>query len=278
MKALFDTTSLKITRLITRQYSTSFSVGIYMLGRDMQPKIYTIYGFVRLADEILDSFMAYDREQLLNRFVADYRQSLKDKISVNPVLNAFQKVAHDYELYDLVEDFLKSMAMDLKRANYENIKDYNTYIHGSADVVGLMCLKVFVRGNHSQYNTLKPYAIKLGSAFQKVNFLRDFTVDYKILGRSYFPNIQFDNFTEAAKSEIITDIENDFEEALIGIKKLPLGSRLGVFIAYKYYLNLLKKLKRKSPKYIQKHRVSVPSLVKLYILFKAYLRYKVNWI
>ena len=212
----------------------------------------------------------------MDSFIADYQKSLLDKISLNPVLNCFQQVVHQYNLQDLVIDFLKSMKADLHKNQYENGQDYNFYIHGSANVVGLMCLKVFVNNDPQEYENLKPYAMKLGSAFQKVNFLRDFHNDTHILQRSYFPNVQMNELNETNKKEIVADIDKDFEQGFIGIKKLPKNCKLGVFLAYKYYRALLKKLRQKSPEKIMMQRTRIPNFFKLYIFLKVYIRYKIN--
>lgn len=276
MKQLFDTTSYQCSKLITKQYSTSFSLGIKLLGKSIQPKIYAIYGFVRYADEIVDSFLQYNQQELFDEFVADYHKALDRKISMNPILNAFQEVVHHYQLQDLVESFLKSMQMDLHKSDYSNQKEYQDYIYGSADVVGLMCLKVFVNGNTTQYNDLKQQAKSLGSAFQKVNFLRDIKEDYKNLGRSYFPNIQNFELTLSTKQEIIQDIEQDFAQAYKGILKLPVDAKFGVYLAYRYYTKLLKKLKKKNAQEILESRTRIPNTIKFSILLRSYVRYKIG--
>ncbi len=277
MKALFDNVSYKISKCITVDYSTSFSKGINLLHPSIRPKIYAIYGFVRLADEIVDSFEGYPQEELLERLKADYHYALEHKISVNPVLNAFQEVVIQYELQDLVDRFLESMAMDLEERDYDSIAKFQKYIHGSAEVVGLMCLKVFVN-NSETYEALKPYAIKLGSAFQKINFLRDIQDDMMRLGRTYFPNVNWNAFTDQDKHAILVDIKQEFDEAVIGIKKLPKNCKLGVFVAYKYYLSLWKKISEKSSKDILTKRTRIPNLFKVCILHKAQLRYKLGFI
>lgn len=276
MKEIFDHVSYEIGRVITRSYSTSFSIGIRMLNKSIQPSIYSIYGFVRLADEIVDSFNDYDQHQLLVRFENDYRLALDEKFSLHPVLNAFQQIVHQFDLKDLVDDFLVSMYWDLDKKTYTSIEEYNQYIYGSADVVGLMCLKVFVNGDQQQFDLLKPYAMRLGSAFQKVNFLRDIKDDFQKLGRVYFPGIDFNSFSSLQKDEIIADIHEDLEVALIGIKQLPLSCRFGVYISYKYYLSLLNKLSKKSSKQILTHRIRISNHRKLLLLNKAYIRYRMN--
>lgn len=276
MKHLFDSSSLECSTLVTKTYSTSFSWGIRLLHPSIQSAIYAIYGFVRYADEIVDTFHDYDKAVLFEEFVVEYQKALDRKISLNPILNAFQEVVHRYHLYELVDDFLYSMRLDLSKKDYLSIEDYQKYIYGSADVVGLMCLRVFVKNNEAEYQKLKPFAMKLGSAFQKVNFLRDLKDDYQLLGRSYFPNLNLGELNQRAKDEIIADIKKDFDEAYIGIKMLPTESRLGVYLAYRYYLGLLKKLTQKSIQTILKERVRMPDSLKMLILFKSYLRYKVN--
>lgn len=276
MKKLFDTTSLACSKLVTRSYSTSFSLGIRLLHPSIQPAIYAIYGFVRYADEIVDTFHDYDKDELFAEFVTEYRKSLVRKISMNPILNAFQSIVNEYGLHELVDSFLNSMEMDLQKQNYSTQEEYKQYIYGSADVVGLMCLKVFVKGNQTQYETLKPYAMRLGSAFQKVNFLRDIKADYEQLNRSYFPNLATNELNENNKQHIITDISNDFSYALKGILLLPREAKFGVYIAYRYYLKLLKKLRTKPAKKILQERTRISDWLKFMILIKSYLRFKVN--
>ncbi len=276
MKDLFDSSCYQISKLITKTYSTSFSLGIGLLGAKIRPQIYTIYSFVRYADEIVDSFYDYNQQELIEEFENDYKKSLTRKISLNPVLNAFQKVVHEYELYEFVEAFMHNMKLDLNKTNYMSVEEYNEYIYGSADVVGLMCLKIFIEGDEEKFNELKGKAMKLGSAFQKVNFLRDLKDDFERLGRSYFPNVKTGEFTEETKQEIIADIENDFKEALKGILKLPVEGKLGVYVAYKYYLGLLKKIKRKSSGAILKERIRISNPKKAVILAKSYVRLRMN--
>jgi 15-cis-phytoene synthase len=276
MKKIFDNSCYKISKLITNEYSTSFSLGIRLFHKEIRMPIYAIYGFVRLADEIVDTFDRYDQKILFQRFRKDYELALAEGISLNPVLNAFQFVVRKYEIQPFVESFMDSMALDLEKTQYLSKEEYEQYIYGSADVVGLMCLKVFINGDKKRFEELKPYALKLGSAFQKVNFLRDIKHDTDELGRSYFPNIDFDNLDERKKQEIIVEIKNDFMEALIGIKKLPSNSRLGVYVAYKYYANLLFKLNKKKPEQILSERIRVSDFKKVFILNKAVVRYMFN--
>ncbi|WP_055443721.1 phytoene/squalene synthase family protein [Lacinutrix himadriensis] len=276
MKALFDTSSLKCSKIVTNSYSTSFSLGIKLFAPSIRPSIYAIYGFVRYADEIVDSFEDYPQEDLFYDFVADYKKSLDRKISLNPIVNSFQEVARKYHLQSYAEDFLKRMEADLMVTDYTTKEAYENYIYGSADVVGLMCLRVFVNNDDKKFEALKESATRLGSAFQKVNFLRDIKEDTENLGRSYFPNLDSNSLNNSNKEEIIKDIENDFHEAYKGIIQLPLESRLGVYIAYRYYLKLLKKLKKADPEKILSGRIRVSNPLKLVILTKSYIRYKLN--
>ena len=276
MKALFDTSSLKCSKIVTNTYSTSFSLGIKLFAPSIRPSIYAIYGFVRYADEIVDSFEDYKQEELFYDFVEDYRKSLDRKISLNPIINAFQEVVHKFNLYAYADAFLKRMEADLTVSEYNTQKDYENYIYGSADVVGLMCLRVFVDNDNTKFNALKQSAKHLGSAFQKVNFLRDIKDDTESLGRSYFPNLENNMLNNNNKKDIINDIEKDFNEAYKGIVKLPIESRLGVYIAYRYYLKLLKKLKKADSKKILNGRIRISNTLKLFILTKSYIRYKLH--
>jgi phytoene/squalene synthetase len=276
MKETFDSSSYKISKLVTNTYSTSFSLGINLLGKKVRPQIYAIYGFVRYADEIVDTFYEYDQKVLIEEFVEDYHKALERKISLNPILNSFQEVVNQYGLHDLVDSFIYSMMSDLEKEEYKTEEEYKKYIYGSADVVGLMCLKIFVDGDNSRYEAMKDEAMKLGSAFQKVNFLRDLKDDFERLGRSYFPNVTEYDFTENTKLEIIADIEDDFKEALQGILKLPIEGRLGVYVAYKYYLGLLKKIKQKSSETILQERIRISNPKKIFILAKSYVRHRIN--
>mgnify|MGYP001384536882 FL=1 len=277
MKELFDQISEECSKNVTKSYSTSFSLATKMLSSSIRQDIYNIYGFVRFADEIVDSFHNYNKEELFKRFVNDLNHSLKEKISLNPILNSFQKTVHKYGIQkELIDAFLKSMKQDLKKKNYKTSKEYKDYIYGSADVVGLMCLNVFVSGNESEYNKLKPYAKSLGSAFQKVNFLRDLNDDYQKLDRIYFPGVEYSSFDENTKNQIMVDIEKDFSEALKGIYMLPNNSKFGVYAAYKYYKRLLIKLKRSSYLKIKKQRIRVPNYQKVDVLARSYVRYRLN--
>jgi len=277
MKALYDSSSLQISKVITQTYSTSFSLACRLLSPKIRPSIYAIYGFVRYADEIVDSFEGYDQETLLNEFENEYYQAQKRRISMNPILNSFQKVVEDNNIDEhLIASFLTSMRMDLNKKNYTTYDEFKTYIYGSADVVGLMCLKVFVKGDSQKYEELKPTAMRLGSAFQKVNFLRDLKDDSERLERSYFPNINLHNLTPEDKLKIIQEIEEDFNEAYKGIVKLPIEAKLGVYTAYRYYKKLLYKLKKTEASQIQKKRIRVSNSSKLVILGKSYIRYQFN--
>ena len=277
MKELFDQISEECSKNVTKSYSTSFSLATKMLSSSIRQDIYNIYGFVRFADEIVDSFHNYSKEELFKRFVTDLDYALEEKISLNPILNSFQKTVHKYGIQkELINAFLNSMRLDLKKKNYKSLKEYKDYIYGSADVVGLMCLNVFVSGNNKEYKKLKPFAMALGSAFQKVNFLRDLNDDYQKLNRVYFPGVDYSSFDENAKNKIMTDIENDFSEALKGIYMLPNNSKFGVYAAYKYYKRLLIKLKRSSYLKIKKERIRVPNYQKVDVLARSYVRYRLN--
>ncbi len=277
MKELFDKISEECSKNVTKSYSTSFSLATKMLSSNIRQDIYNIYGFVRFADEIVDTFHSYNKKELFSRFVDDLNYSLIDGISLNPILNSFQKTVNKYNIdKSLIDAFLKSMEQDLDKKKYKSLKEYKDYIYGSADVVGLMCLKVFVGGNNDDFNRLKPYAMSLGSAFQKVNFLRDLNDDYKKLNRIYFPGIDYKTFNEDAKNNIMIDIEKDFAKALKGIYMLPNNSKFGVYAAYKYYKRLLRKLDRASYLQIKSKRVRVPNYQKVDVLARSYVRYRLN--
>lgn len=277
MKALFDTVSYKSSKLVTKTYSTSFSLATKMLYNTIRGDIYNIYGFVRFADEIVDSFHDYDKAQLFNKFSEDLELALKDKISLNPILNSFQYTFHKYNIdKHLVDAFMKSMRLDLHKTKYMTEEEYKAYIYGSADVVGLMCLKVFVKGDKAKYEELKDTAMALGSAFQKVNFLRDLKADFEGLDRTYFPNTDLKNLNESSKQYIIDDIEADFEKGLSGIKKLPIEAKFGVFMAYRYYSQLLKKLKKTPALKIKDSRIRVSNPKKIELLARSYVKYQLN--
>lgn len=276
MKLLFDNLSVNISKLTTRTYSTSFSLGIYFLNKRLRSAIYSIYGFVRLADEIVDSFEDYNRRQLLAKFKQETYEAINDGISINPILNSFQRIVHQHNINpDLINTFLQSMEMDLEKVYYTKEK-YQQYILGSAEVVGLMCLHVFSEGNKELYKELQPYAIRLGAAFQKVNFLRDLKDDYQILGRNYFPNVDIGAFTKQTKQQIEKEIEYDFKIALIGIKKLPSSSKGGVYLAYVYYQSLFKKIKNLPPHKILSERIRINNSKKLRLMINSLLEFKMN--
>ena len=277
MKTIFDTVSKDCSKIVTKTYSTSFSMATKMLANSIRQDIYNIYGFVRLADEIVDSFHDYPKEDLFAKFETDLEIALQNKISLNPILNAFQYTYHKYNIErDLVDAFMNSMRLDLHKSTYKTEEEYKNYIYGSADVVGLMCLKVFVNGDQKKYDVLKKPAMALGSAFQKVNFLRDLKADYDELNRTYFPNTDLNNLDEIAKKHIIDDIENDFAEGLNGIKLLPIEAKFGVFMAYRYYSQLLKKLKKTPALEIKNTRIRVPNYKKVELLTRSFVKYHLN--
>lgn len=277
-KALFDQISVACSKMTTRKYSTSFSLGIYCLDRKFHLPIYNIYGFVRFADEIVDSFDGYDQAYLLDKFWKDTHEAIEQTVSLNPILNSFQQTVNEYgieaELYDT---FMRSMEMDLgdQSAKY-NQQSYEAYILGSAEVVGLMCLRVFTKGNDAMYQQLKPSAMKLGAAFQKVNFLRDVKADYEDLGRTYFPNVDLSRFSLEEKLKIEAEIEADFTEALEGIKRLPNGARRGVYIAYIYYKKLFDKIKSTPAERLMNERIRIPNTRKFGLLFNSLIRHRFN--
>lgn len=278
MKQLFDQVSRTTSKLVTRTYSTSFSLGIYCLSRRFHTPIYSVYGFVRLADEIVDSMHDYDKETLLNDFEKETYTSIERRISMNPVLNSFQEVVHQYGIdAELIDSFLRSMRYDLTKTAYDD-KGYNEYIYGSAEVVGLMCLKVFTENNDSLYQALRPQARRLGAAFQKINFLRDIKADNEYLGRSYFPSVDMMQLSTADKIRIEKDIEADFDEALEGIRRLPKGTRLGVYVAYVYYRSLFRKIKSLHTEEIRNARIRIPNHQKLFLLFSSYCRLSLRMI
>lgn len=277
MKSIFDNVSYDCSKTVTKTYSTSFSLATKMLSKSIRQDIYNIYGFVRFADEIVDSFHDYNKENLFNKFENDLELAIKNNISLNPILNSFQYTFHRYNIDKVqVEAFMNSMRMDLYKSKYLNEEEYKNYIYGSADVVGLMCLKVFVKGNEEKYNELKDTAMSLGSAFQKVNFLRDLKADHDDLNRTYFPNTDLANLNEQSKQNIINDIEKDFAKGLEGIKKLPMEAKFGVFMAYRYYRQLLKKLKRTPALDIKNARIRVPNYKKIELLTRSYVKFQLN--
>ncbi|WP_149240450.1 phytoene/squalene synthase family protein [Dyadobacter sp. 32] len=274
MKVLFDDLSASCSKMTTKLYSTSFSLGIHFLNQKFHAPIYGIYGFVRLADEIVDSFHEYDKKYLMDKIRIDTVEAIRDRISINPILNSFQEVVHRYSIeWELVDTFLRSMEMDLMKSEHTP-DSYNQYILGSAEVVGLMCLRVFSEGNEVIYNELKPFAMKLGAAFQKVNFLRDLQADYLYLGRTYFPGVNFDHFSDKDKQVIQQEIEADFDQALIGIKKLPTGARRGVYLAYFYYKKLFLIIKKTPPEKVMTARIRIPDYNKIGLMFQSLLRHQ----
>ena len=278
MKQLFDDLSQSISRMTTEKYSTSFSLGIYFLHHRIRPAIYAIYGFVRVADEIVDSFEGYDKKRLLEQFKRDTYDAIESRISTNPILNAFQKAVYDYSIDTaLIDTFLQSMEMDLEKVIYSREK-YDQYILGSAEVVGLMCLHVFVEGDSKAFNSLKPYAMKLGAAFQKVNFLRDLKSDYHDLHRTYFPNVSMRDFCDEVKRQIEEEIEEDFRIALIGIKQLPASSKGGVYLAYVYYSSLFNKIKKLPARRVLSERIRIHNGKKFGLMLNSFVQHKMNWI
>ena len=276
MKQLFDQVSIKCSRLTTKSYSTSFSAGIRFLSKRFRDPIYAVYGFVRFADEIVDTFHGYNKAELLEEFKRDTYKAIENRISLNPILNSFQKVVHAYDIdKELIDTFLKSMEMDLRKKDY-NQAGYEEYILGSAKVVGLMCLKVFVERDKELYTQLTPYAKSLGSAFQKINFLRDLQADYQELGRTYFPGIVMDKFDDINKKAIEEDIAADFAHGFEGILKLPKSSRFGVYIAYVYFHKLFKKIKQVPSHAIMQERIRIPNHHKMSLLFSSYIRHSIN--
>ena len=279
MKSIFDKVSEESSKIVIKRYSTSFYFSSSLLSKSIRQDIFNIYGFVRLADEIVDTFHEFPKKELLNEFEEELWRSIDNKISLNPILNSFQNTVNKYSIpKNLIRSFLDSMKMDLEKKEYKSVEEYKRYIYGSADVVGLMCLKVFVKGSDTTYYDLSDYAISLGSAFQKVNFLRDLKDDSNILKRVYFPNVDMDNFNEESKKEIINEIELDFKNAIRGIAQLPKNSRFAVYIAYRYYNKLLKKLKRTSSENIVKKRVRIHNFQKFTVIARSYVKYQLNLI
>ena len=273
---LYNTTTFECSKLITEYYSTSFTLGIKTLDKRFHFPIYAIYGFVRYADEIVDTFHGFDKKALLNTFRTDTFKAIDEKISLNPVIHSFQIVVNEYQIdHDLIKAFLHSMEMDLYQSEYNQV-GYEEYIYGSAEVVGLMCLRVFCEGNNDMYQVLKDDARRLGSAFQKVNFLRDIKSDFQERGRTYFPNVDFTNFTLTDKQLIEEDIQADFDAAYRGIMNLPKGAKAGVYLAYKYYLRLFDKIKGCPASKIQNERIRVPDFQKVALLAKTYFQFRLN--
>lgn len=277
MMNLFYKVSDECSKITTETYSTSFASSIRLLHKDLQAPIHNIYGFVRFADEIVDTFHEHDKVVLLTEFKQATYLAISRGISLNPILNSFQQTVKKFRItQDLIEAFFTSMEMDIDKTQY-NKTGYEDYIYGSAEVVGLMCLHVFCDGNDEQYEQLKPSAQSLGAAFQKVNFLRDVKADYEELNRTYFPGCDFNNFTNGDKRAIEKDIQQDFDKAFKGIVQLPLKARFGVYVAYRYYLSLFKKIKRLQPSHVMEERVRIPSMGKVLILAEASVRSRLNW-
>jgi len=278
MKAIFDKVSNDCSEITTKAYSTSFSLGIRILDKSLHKPIYGIYGFVRFADEIVDSFHNYNKKELFSKYKSDTYLGIKNKISLNPIINSFQEVVNKFKIDNsLIDSFLNSMEMDLVDQNYDE-NTYKIYILGSAEVVGLMCLTIFVNGDKNQFEKLKPYAMKLGSAFQKINFLRDVNDDYNKLGRTYFPGVNITNFSDSDKIKIENEIENEFIEGLKGIKMLPDTSKGGVYLAYKYYYNLFKKIKRIPAHQVLEKRTRISNFRKFIILISSKISYHLKQI
>ena len=277
-KALFDHVSIRCSRLTTRAYSTSFSLGIRCLQKELRDPVYSIYGFVRFADEIVDTFHDFDKKALLEKFKAETYQAIQEKISLNPILNSFQKTVHQFgiekELYD---QFLRSMEMDLDKTNYDQ-GGIDEYILGSAEVVGLMTLRVFCKNDTTMYQHLKPSAMKLGAAFQKINFLRDLNADYAQLGRNYFPGVDISNLDDTTKKQIEEDIAADFKAGYEGIKQLPRSARFGVYVAYLYYIALFEKIKNTPSRIVLTQRIRVRNRRKISILAYSFLKHQFNLI
>ncbi|HAS44143.1 MAG TPA: phytoene synthase [Microscillaceae bacterium] len=278
MKSLYDKVSFKCSKLVTNNYSTSFSLGISFLAKKFRKPVYAIYGFVRFADEIVDTFHDYDKQDLLDRFKADTYKAIEEKISLNPILNSFQQTVNDFHIErEVIDTFLKSMEMDITGINYDQ-EGYEEYILGSAEVVGLMCLRVFCDKDKEMYESLKYGAMRLGSAFQKINFLRDLNQDYKELGRTYFPGVDISQFGEINKRQIEEDIEQDFRDGYDGIKRLPKDARFGVYMAYVYYYSLFRKIQGIPPRKIMDERIRISNRRKYMLFFSSYVRHSLNLI
>ena len=276
MKALFDEVSLNCSKLTTKSYSTSFSLGIYCLHKSLRNPIYSIYGFVRFADEIVDTFHSYNKAALLQRFTNDTLTAIDERISLNPILNSFQETVHRFNIdMSLILQFLKSMEMDLDKKSYDR-SEFSDYVLGSAEVVGLMCLKVFCHNQPHRYEELKPRAMSLGSAFQKVNFLRDLKADYEGMGRSYFPGLDLRKFDDESKKKIEESIAADFKEAFKGVCELPRTSRFGVYVAYVYYLALFKKIRNTPSELVMKTRIRIRNRQKATLLAYSFVRHQLN--
>lgn len=275
-RELYDHVCLRCSKLTTNSYSTSFSLGIRFLHRDFHLPIYAVYGFVRFADEIVDTFHEHNKPELLARFKEDTYRAIEEKISLNPILHSFQYVVNKYHIErELIDTFLYSMELDLSEKKYDQ-EGYEEYIVGSAEVVGLMCLRVFLEGDDAKYDELKHYARRLGSAFQKINFLRDLKADYQVMGRTYFPEVEMSDFNDAVKSEIEADIQKDFDDGLTGIRKLPKKSRFGVYVAFVYYQSLFNKVKKTPAAVILNKRIRISDNQKYMLFLKCYLKHRMN--
>ncbi len=273
---LYDQTTFECSKLITQRYSTSFTLGIKTLNKRFHYPIYSIYGFVRYADEIVDTFHDFDKKELLDNFRQDTYKAISDGVSLNPVLHSFQAIVNEYHIeQELIDSFLHSMELDLTEQDYTE-EGYDEYIYGSAEVVGLMCLRVFCEGDKALYDSLLPAAKKLGSAFQKVNFIRDIKSDYEDRGRIYFPGVDFNDFSKSAKEQIEADIQQDFDDALEGIMRLPTGAKMGVYLAYRYYLKLFRKIKNCPASRIKEERIRIPDARKMGILLSTYFQARLN--
>ena len=276
MMQLYHELCRQCSKATTEKYSTSFSSAIKLLHSDLRTPVFNIYGFVRFADEIVDTFHQFDKAALLNEFRNETFAAIERGISLNPVLHSFQETVNEYKIqHDLIEAFFRSMEMDLQKDAYD-MTGYREYIYGSAEVVGLMCLYVFCGGDNAMFERLKPFAQSLGAAFQKVNFLRDAQSDYAQLNRTYFPGVDFKNFTPAAKQQIEKDIAKDFMHAFDGIQQLPVKARFGVYVAYKYYLSLFKKIQKAEAESILRQRIRIPDYSKMFIVAKAGVRMQLN--
>lgn len=276
MKSIFDDVSIQCSVATTKSYSTSFSMGIRFLEKPLRDPIYALYGFVRFADEIVDTFHDYNKRELFDRFKADTYHAIEHRISLNPILNAFQEVYHKFNLdIEHVNTFLRSMEMDLDETSY-NREGFEEYVLGSAEVVGLMCLQVFVNGDKEEYTKLYPYARRLGAAFQKINFLRDLHADFKELGRAYFPGLEVEQFDEDTKRRIEAEIDEDFKEAYKGILMLPKEARLGVYVAYVYYQRLFKKIQGLPSSRVLEERIRIPNQKKLTLFIRSYVKHSLN--
>jgi 15-cis-phytoene synthase len=278
MNDLFDKVAFKCSQMTTKSYSTSFWLGIKCLDKELRDPICGIYGFVRFADEIVDTFHAHDKKVLLDRFKKDTYLAIDEGISLNPILQSFQQVVNIYSIErELIDLFLRSMEMDLCTHQYDQ-STYEEYILGSAEVVGLMCLRVFCRGDEAYYQELKPYAMKLGAAFQKINFLRDLKADYQGLGRTYFPNLKIQQFDENSKREIEVDIEEDFKAGFEGIRRLPHSAKFGVYMAYVYYYALFNKIRKTPSSSVLQSRIRIPNQKKYSILLTSFVKHRLNLI